>query len=286
MAIAALTTFTGGPGNTIYASQVNGNFSTIRDHYNANAVELGGSQTITGAKTFSAAMTTSAGITVNTTGLTIAPQSAITFSHASARIIPGATGLYFRDTANAADNVAITDAGAVTIRAGLTVTASGITITSGDLTVSSGDIVISSGGITATTLTADTFAGGAASSKILTGATNLLIRDSADSATLLTITNGGGITQGQNAAFSFGGGTVASVSSASASITLAAPSGFVYLGAAAAMSTSDTTGFSVVRTMAGPPTGSISTAGACVLDTTNNRIYFHNGSAWKYAALT
>jgi hypothetical protein len=44
------------------------------------------------------------------------------FSAAASRIVPGATSLALRNNANSADNLLISDAGAATIRAGLTVT--------------------------------------------------------------------------------------------------------------------------------------------------------------------
>jgi hypothetical protein len=69
MPISSITTFSTGP---ILASEVNTNFSTIRDHYNSNAVELGGAQTITGIKTFSAAPVFSVGASVTTGGFTVA----------------------------------------------------------------------------------------------------------------------------------------------------------------------------------------------------------------------
>ena len=60
----------------------------------------------TGAQTFSS--------------MTISGTNAITFTAASAEIIPGATSLLFRNNADNATNLSITDAGVVTIRAGLT----------------------------------------------------------------------------------------------------------------------------------------------------------------------
>jgi hypothetical protein len=71
MGIAALTQFTDGPGNIIYASQVNANYATIRDHYNNNAVETSGAQTIAGVKTFSSIPVFSLGATVTTGGITV-----------------------------------------------------------------------------------------------------------------------------------------------------------------------------------------------------------------------
>ena len=64
--------------------------------------------------------------------------SNITFSAASAKLIPGATNFSLRNNADNADNVLVTDAGAVTIRAGATITAGGLTVTAGNIVVSAG----------------------------------------------------------------------------------------------------------------------------------------------------
>ena len=64
--------------------------------------------------------------------------SNITFSAASAKIIPGATNFSLRNNADSADNVLISDAGLVTIRAGATITAGGLTVTAGAATLSGG----------------------------------------------------------------------------------------------------------------------------------------------------
>lgn len=56
----------------------------------------------------------------------------------------------------------------------------------------------------------------------------------------------------------------------------------------AALATSATNGFLYIPTCAGTPTGSptsYSGRAPLVLDTANNRLYLHNGSAWKYAVL-
>lgn len=60
--------------------------------------------------------------TITFSSVTLSAQNAITFTHASARIIPGATSLSFRNNANDADNLVIADAGAVTFRSTLSTT--------------------------------------------------------------------------------------------------------------------------------------------------------------------
>ena len=52
--------------------------------------------------------------------ITISGQNAITFTHATAEIIPGATSLTFRNSADNASNLIISDAGVITLRAALT----------------------------------------------------------------------------------------------------------------------------------------------------------------------
>jgi hypothetical protein len=83
----------------------------------------------------------------NTTEATVNDDS-LSFSGATFSFIPGSTSLQFRNAANSANNLSITDAGLVTIRNGLTVTAGGATITAGGLTVTSGNILASSGNLT------------------------------------------------------------------------------------------------------------------------------------------
>jgi len=68
--------------------------------------------------------------TITAGGLTLAADD-LTFGAAASQIVPGATSLSFRNTADSADNLIITNAGAATIRAGLTITASGLTVTAG-----------------------------------------------------------------------------------------------------------------------------------------------------------
>ena len=52
------------------------------------------------------------------------------------------------------------------------------------------------------------------------------------------------------------------------------------------IATGATNGFPVIQTMAGIPTASPQGgAGSMVMDTTDNRLYIYNGTAWKYATL-
>lgn len=54
------------------------------------------------------------------------------------------------------------------------------------------------------------------------------------------------------------------------------------IGTGAALATSATSGFLQVPTCAGTPTGT-ATNGAMIVDTTNNKLYFYSGSAWRDA---
>jgi hypothetical protein len=126
---------------------------------------------------------TAGGITA-TAGDVAVTAGNLTFGAAASRIVPGVTSLALRNNANSADNVSITDAGVVTVRAGLTVTAGGLTITAGGETITSGNL----------TLTAGNLIFAAASAKILPGATSLLVRNNADSASNAVITDAGLVT--------------------------------------------------------------------------------------------
>lgn len=122
-----------------------------------------GSQVVTKTLTLTpdagAALTvTTGGITITAGGLTVTAGNVavtagnLTFGAASAKIIPGATSLLFRDNGDANTNLSITDAGAVTVRAGLTVTAGGLTVSAGTTAVgalTTGAITVTGAKITA-----------------------------------------------------------------------------------------------------------------------------------------
>lgn len=122
MAIGAITVWTS--QQILTSTALNGNFSTIRDYYNANTVELTGNQTVAGVKTFSSAITGSAGaaITGNST-------------------ITGTLGV--TSTLTASNALVVTTGG-------LTVTAGGLTVTAGGLVVTAGGLTVSAGGVTVT----------------------------------------------------------------------------------------------------------------------------------------
>lgn len=91
----------------------------------------------------------------------------LTMTAATSRILPGVTAWTLRNNGDTADNLIITNAGAATHRAGVTVTTGNVTVTAGNLTF------------------------GAASAKIIPGATSLLFRNNGDSADNLSITDAG-----------------------------------------------------------------------------------------------
>lgn len=70
----------------------------------------------------------STGLVTVTTGLTLTTGS-LTFGTAVSKIVPGATSISHRNNADSADNLLITDTGAVTIRSNLTVSSGTHTIT-------------------------------------------------------------------------------------------------------------------------------------------------------------
>src|SRR3990167_7278485 len=114
MAIAALTNLTA--NTTARAADVIGNDNVIRDHYNANAVEKSGAQSIAGVKTFSdipvfsnGATVTAGGVTISSGGLTATGNSTITGT------LTALTGLTSSGTASLAT---VTVSGSLTLTGG------------------------------------------------------------------------------------------------------------------------------------------------------------------------
>lgn len=99
---------------------------------------------------------------ITSTGLSLSAN--LTFTAASAKIIPGATSLLFRNTTDAATNLSITNAGLVTVGVG------NLALTAGNMTF------------------------GAASASIIPGATSLLIRNNANSVSNIIIADSGFLT--------------------------------------------------------------------------------------------
>ena len=157
---SAMTSFT---ANTrAKAAEVNSNFGSLYTAAATYAVYKDETATISAVHTHSATPVFSAGFS-GTAG-TLTAEAALTFSHASARFIPGATSLLFRNNANDATNFSISDAGAIVIRGsttaggdiaitgGMTTTGgvtvgNGLIVTAGGQTVTAGGITINGGGL-------------------------------------------------------------------------------------------------------------------------------------------
>lgn len=124
--------------------------------------------TFTGPMSVTGLLTASAGITLTGT---------LTMATAVSILVPGATSFAVRDTANANNNLIVTNAGVLTIRAGLTVTAGGATITAGDVAITAGSL---------------TFA--AAAARLIPGATSFSLRNNANNADNVLVSDAGLVT--------------------------------------------------------------------------------------------
>lgn len=145
------------------------------------------------------AVTTRAGLTVSSGNVTLT-TGALVFNAAHSSVVPGATDLSFRNNANSADNLLLTDAGVATIRAGLTVSSGNATLTTGALVF------------------------GAATSSVIPGATSLSFRNNANSADNLLISNAGAVTVRAGLTVTAGGATVSAGNLAVSSGTITASS--------------------------------------------------------------
>lgn len=125
-------------------------------------------------------------------------SGAIIMTTAASRLIPGATSLAFRNTANSADNLLIADAGGVTLRTTLTFATAASQIIPGATSFSlrnnanSADNLLISNAGDATLRLRLLFA--TAASKIVPGATSISLRNTADSADNLLISDAGALT--------------------------------------------------------------------------------------------
>lgn len=150
-------------------------------------ITVTGDETVTGNLTVSGTSTLGATTvgTLTTSGaetvggdLTINSPGRLVMKAAASKIVPGATSLSLRNNADGADNLILTDAGAATIRNGLTVAAGGAAITG-------------TGSISGDTTLAARLLMSAAAAKIVGGATSLSHRNNADSADNLLLTDAG-----------------------------------------------------------------------------------------------
>lgn len=133
--------------------------------------------------------------TINTpTIATPSISGTITISTASGKIVPGATQLSFRDTGDTADNLLITNAGAITVRSTISgVTTLTATTLAGTLSTAGQSNVTSLGTLTSIT-TSGALTMTATASKIVPGATSFSIRDTGDANDNLLVSNAGNVT--------------------------------------------------------------------------------------------
>jgi hypothetical protein len=130
---------------------------------------------VTDAGAVSSRTSLTAATTVNAgTGLTVSTGT-ITMAAATSQMIPGTTSFAIRNHASSADNLLVTDAGAVTARTTVTGT-TGVTATAGDVTITAGKISMA-----------------AAASQLVPGATSFSIRNSANSLDNLSVTDAGNV---------------------------------------------------------------------------------------------
>lgn len=137
-----------------------------------------GNETVTGtlavagvttlASTTTGALTTAAASIGG--DLTILSPFRLLMLAAASKLVPGITSFSVRNNADGADNLLITDAGAATVRNSLTVTA-------GDTVITAGRLLLN-----------------AAAAKIKGGATSLSLRNNADSADNVLISDAGNVT--------------------------------------------------------------------------------------------
>lgn len=104
---------------------------------------VSGTSSLDGTTTGALSATANSGVSGD---WTILSPGRLVFTALAGKIVPGATSISHRNNADSADNLLITDAGAVTIRNGLTVVAGGGTISSGVFSVPFGGLLIALAG--------------------------------------------------------------------------------------------------------------------------------------------
>jgi hypothetical protein len=203
-----------------------------------------GGITVTGNSTITGTLGALTGLTVASGGLTVTGNSTITGT------LGALTGLTVAS-------------GGITVTGNSTITGTlgaltGLTMASG--TLSAVDLTVS-GTFTPSGLTCAgnlTFTG---ERTIIPGVTSLVVRNVGSTADAIKV---------EAAQVSLGGG--------------AGMTGNVIVGAEGVAPTTSTTGFVMLPTMAGIPTGAVRD-GALVVDTSNSRLYVRVNAAWKYASL-
>jgi hypothetical protein len=252
-------------------------------------------------------------------GLTLNSGS-FTFSAAASKIVPGATSLSVRNNADSADNLLVNDAGGVTVRNSLVVSAGGIGVTgaavfnnnmaltgtlnsqtisssasftgsatvANGLTVTAGGFVVSAGGANVTGLatfnTGVTLTGSltmaTAASKIVPGATSLSLRNNADSADNLILTDAGAATFRSTV----GGITTLTATTLAGTLSTAAQGSVTSLGTLTSLTISGTLTLSAAASKIVPGATSLSLRNNA--DSADNLILTDAGSATIRVALT
>lgn len=274
--LTAGTSFT---GHTILtASSLNTRFANTENTLISYGAFLDDIQTFTAAQSFSGTVTLAGTVsitgtpTVSTNTLTLSPQNALTFGHATARIIPGGTSLTIRDSTNAINCAVFNNVGALTLASTLTVSANGIVVT--------GDSTITGALTSLTNVSSALFTAGSATTKFKLPATALQFRNSGDTRNVATLTDTTiGLGDTTNVATTINGTTITVQSGAGTSIIVG--TGNLVLATSGSLATNATTGFPVIPTCAGTPTG-VTGGGAMILDTTGNKVWFsYGGGTWK-----
>lgn len=300
--IGTLVDFT--DGNILYAAQLDSNFSAIRTVVNTECVHTDkASQTITETLTFNpssgnAITVATGGITVTAGGVTVTAGNVavtagnLTFGAASAKVIPGATSLLFRDTADANTNLSITDAGNVTVRGTLTATG---TIT-GTLATAAQTNITSVGTLSALTVSGTLTLSNASplslasTSKFVVGATSFSIKDSGDGVTALGVTGTGTATA--VVANSGSAGSITLTGQSGQSLTLGSTSRLngskILLGTdgTTPLSASSSSGFPHMPYVSTSPSGTPTATAAFCFEPGSLKFWVWDGVAWRYVIMT
>ena len=308
--IGTLIDFT--DGNVLYAAQLDSNFGDIRTVVNSAVVHTDkASQTITKTITYTpdagaAIDVTTGGITITAGGLTVTAGGAtvtagnvavtagnLTFGAASAKVIPGATSLLFRNNADGATNLSIADAGDVVIRGTLTVSGASIT---GTLATAAQTGITSVGTLSSLTVSGTLTLSNAsplslaATSKFVVGATSFSIKDSGDGVTVFGVTGTG--TSTAAVINSGSAGSITMTGQAGQSVTIGSTTRIngskILFGTDGTTPTSASanSGFPHMPFVSTSPSGTPTATGAFCVEPGGPKLWVWDGVAWRYVTLT
>lgn len=136
-------------------------------------LSISGTLGVTGLISANGGLTVTGTLTIPAGGFSMAGP--LTLTAAASRIVPGATSFAVRDTANANDNLLVSNAGALTVRAGLTVTAGGLVVTAGNITATASNLNLGGGAITSGAINSQTLSAAASLTGSLTVANGLTL---------------------------------------------------------------------------------------------------------------